>query len=218
MKQHIHSLQELKHLKKQIDQHRAAEQARAHAAKQARTRQQAAQKQFAQAIGKVQPLPAQHHNRVQPQTAPVAPRPLQRERDQQQVLKEALSDAFDASSLLETDDSLSYRSQGIGSDVIRKLRQGHWSIQRQLDLHGLRRDAAREALGNFVRDSQRQGIRCVRVITGKGLGSPGKASIIKHKTYGWLVQKKEVLAFVQARPAEGGSGALVVLLASAQGV
>ncbi len=214
MKHRIRSLQELKHLKKQIDQHRAAEQARAHAAKQARTRQQAAHKLFAQAIGKVQPLPAQHHNRVQPQTAPVVPRPLQRELDQKQVLKEALSDAFDVSSLLETDENLSYRSQGIGSDVIRKLRQGHWSIQRHIDLHGLRRDAAREALGNFIRDCQRQGIRCVRVITGKGLGSPGKESIIKHKTYGWLVQKKEVLAFVQARPSEGGAGALVVLLAA----
>ena len=214
MKHRIRSLQELKHLKKQIDQHRAAEQARAHAAKQARTRQQAAHKLFAQAIGKVQPLPAQHHNRVQPQTTPVAPRPLQRELDQKQVLKEALSDAFDVSSLLETDENLSYRSQGIGSDVIRKLRQGHWSIQRHIDLHGLRRDAAREALGNFIRDCQRQGIRCVRVITGKGLGSPGKESIIKHKTYGWLVQKKEVLAFVQARPSEGGAGALVVLLAA----
>ena len=215
MKHRIRSLQELKHIKKQIDQQHAAEQARAHAAKQARIRQQNAQKLFAQAISKVQPLPAQHHNRVQAQTPPVAPRPLPRELDQQQVLKEALSDAFDVSSLLETDETLSYRSQGIGSDVIRKLRLGHWSIQRQIDLHGLRRDAAREALGNFIRQSQRQGIRCVRVITGKGLGSPGKESIIKHKTYGWLVQKKEVLAFVQARPSEGGAGALVVLLAAA---
>ena len=55
----------------------------------------------------------------------------------------------------------------------------------------------------------------MRVITGKGLGSPGKRSIIKHKTYGWLVQKKEVLAFVQARPNDGGAGALIVLLAPA---
>ena len=121
--------------------------------------------------------------------------------------------AFDVSSLLETDESLSYRSPGIGPDVLRKLRQGHWSIQAHIDLHGLRRDGAREALGAFVRDCQRQGVRCVRVITGKGLGSPGKTPVLKHKVHGWLVQKKEVLAFVQARPAEGGAGALVVLLA-----
>ena len=94
-----------------------------------------------------------------------------------------------------------------------KLRKGYWSVQRQLDLHGLRRDGARETLGAFIRECQRAGVRCVRIITGKGLGSPGKTSIIKHKTYGWLMQKKEVLAFVQARPNDGGAGALIVLLA-----
>ena len=56
------------------------------------------------------------------------------------------------------------------------------------------------------------GIRCVRVVHGKGLGSPGKTPVLKGRVLRWLVQKKEVLAFVQARPAEGGAGALVVLL------
>ena len=93
-----------------------------------------------------------------------------------------------------------------------KLRAGQWSIQRQLDLHGLRVDEAREALGQFIRLSHRTGIRCVRVVHGKGLGSPGKTPVLKGRVLRWLVQKKEVLAFVQARPAEGGAGALVVLL------
>eukprot|EP01036_Dinobryon_divergens_P045934 gene45934-61401_t len=86
----------------------------------------------------------------------------------------------------------------------------------QLDLHGLRRDDAREALSSFIRESHKHGIRCVRVVHGKGLGSPGKAPILKSRVHSWLVQKKEVLAFVQAKPADGGAGALLVLLMTAQ--
>ena len=73
-------------------------------------------------------------------------------------------------------------------------------------------DEAREALGAFIRESHRNGIRCVRVVHGKGLGSPGKAPVLKEKVHKWLVQKAEVVAFVQAQPAQGGAGALVVLL------
>jgi DNA-nicking Smr family endonuclease len=96
--------------------------------------------------------------------------------------------------------------------VVRKLREGSWSIQRQIDLHGLRTDEAREALGRFIRDAHQQGLRCVRVVHGKGLGSPGRTPVLKSRVLRWLVQKNEVMAFVQARPAEGGAGALVVLL------
>ena len=94
-----------------------------------------------------------------------------------------------------------------------RLRRGHWAVQGQIDLHGLRVDEAREALGAFVRDAVRAGLRCVRVVHGKGLGSPGRAPVLKAKVHGWLIQKKEVLAFVQAKPLEGGAGALLVLLA-----
>ena len=114
--------------------------------------------------------------------------------------------------LLHTDETLSFRRPGVGPDVAYKLRRGKWSIQRQIDLHGLRRDDAREALSIFIREAHKHGIRCVRVVHGKGLGSPGKAPVLKHRVHSWLVQKNEVLAFVQARPAEGGAGALVVLL------
>ncbi|KAA9161426.1 hypothetical protein F3K36_27975 [Delftia sp. BR1] len=144
--------------------------------------------------------------------SPPEPLPLQLELDEQRVLQEAMSDEFDVSTLLDTDDQLSFRRPGIGLDVTHKLRAGQWSIQRQLDLHGLRVDEAREALGQFIRLSHRTGIRCVRVVHGKGLGSPGKTPVLKGRVLRWLVQKKEVLAFVQARPAEGGAGALVVLL------
>ena len=93
-----------------------------------------------------------------------------------------------------------------------RLRRGEWSIQRQIDLHGLRSADARDALSGFIRESQKHGIRCVRVVHGKGLGSPGKTPVLKGRVQSWLIQKKEVLAFVQARPLDGGAGALVVLL------
>ncbi|RYF64927.1 MAG: DNA mismatch repair protein MutS, partial [Comamonadaceae bacterium] len=144
---------------------------------------------------------------------PPAPIPFQHQLDEQRVMRESISDEFDVATLLDVDDAMSFRRPGIGTDVTRKLRAGEWSIQRQLDLHGLRSDEAREALGAFIRTAHRQGVRCVRVVHGKGLGSPGKQPVLKTKTQRWLIQKNEVLAFVQAKPAEGGAGALVVLLA-----
>ena len=192
---------------------------RLEAEKQAAIRAVAAQAKaekelFSRAVGPVMPLAPQHGpdgkaKLTRPRPAPIAE---QRLLDELAVMHEALSDGFDVESLLDADESLSFRRPGIGVDVVRKLRRGNWSIQRQLDLHGLRREDARNALGVFIREANRAGLRCVRVVHGKGLGSPGKAPVLKAKVQSWLVQKKEVLAFVQARPAAGGAGALVVLL------
>ena len=171
----------------------------------------AAQKNlFENAVGKVQRLPDPGVADMSPERPP--PHPLQHQRDEAAALRESMSDEFDISSLLDTDAQLSFRRPGVGADVTQKLRKGKWSIQRQVDLHGLRSDAAREALGSFIRESHQQGIRCVRVIHGKGLGSPGKTPVLKDKVHRWLVQKAEVVAFVQAPPMQGGAGALVVLL------
>ena len=162
-------------------------------------------------------IPLRQHGRVLLQNDPPAPIPYQHQLDEQRVLLESISDDFDVSSLLDTDDALSFRRPGISVEVTRKLRRGVWSIQRQLDLHGLRTDEAREALGQFIRETHKIGVRCVRVVHGKGLGSPGKSPVLKGRVQSWLVQKNEVLAFVQARPAEGGAGALVVLLRPSPG-
>ena len=173
-------------------------------------RESSAKDLFVRAAGVVQALPDKR--RASLPKAPPEPVPRQLLLDERAALHETLSDEFDVSTLLDVDEQLSFRRPGIGTDVTRKLRQGHWSIQRQLDLHGLRSDDARQALGSFVREACDLGIRCVRVVHGKGLGSPGKTPVLKNKVHGWLVQKNEVLAFVQARPADGGAGALVVLL------
>ena len=152
--------------------------------------------------GAVPPLP-------KPRPEPVA---RQRQRDEAAALVESLSDGFNAESLLDTDDALSYRRSGIGIDVVRKLRRGVWVMQAEIDLHGLRRDQARERIDAFLRDAARDGLRCVRVVHGKGLGSPGREPVLKVKVKSWLVQRNEVLAFTHARPADGGHGALLVLL------
>lgn len=171
----------------------------------------AEQKLFENTVGPVHALKSAHARHLHAPEPP-EPLPLQLELDEQRVLQEAMSDEFDVSTLLDTDDQLSFRRPGIGLDVTHKLRAGQWSIQRQLDLHGLRVDEAREALGQFIRYAHKTGLRCVRVVHGKGLGSPGKTPVLKGRVQRWLVQKKEVLAFVQARPMDGGAGALLVLL------
>lgn len=204
------SLQDLASVKAKLQA--AAEQAAAlEAARlEAQRRAHAEKNLFIRAVGEVTTL--SHSPRVSLSPEPAKPLAQQQRRDDANVLRESLSDDFDVSTLLDTDDELSYRSQGIGTDVTQKLRKGHWSLQGQIDLHGLRSDEARDALGQFIRDATKRGWRCVRVVHGKGLGSPGKTPVLKSKVQRWLVQKTEVLAFVQAKASEGGAGALVVLL------
>lgn len=206
-----HSFADLKPLRRALQELAAQETERAQQRREAERRARAQQHLFQDAVGAVQPLKGSHE-RHWPSPVPPEPLPVQRNLDEARVLRESLSDEFDVSTLLDVDDQLSFRRPGIGPDVTRRLRAGHWSIQRQLDLHGLRVDEAREALGAFIRLTHRTGLRCVRIVHGKGLGSPGKTPVLKGRVQGWLVQKKEVLAFVQARPLDGGAGALVVLL------
>jgi DNA-nicking Smr family endonuclease len=182
------SLQDLGAIRQQVNDAALAAAAAEEARREAARRAEAERNLFTHAVGKVKPIAAKDRVFIVP------PRPAARPLQQ------------------ELDDQLSFRRPGIGTDVTRKLRKGEWSLQGQLDLHGLRSDEAREALGQFVRDSKRMGWRCVRVVHGKGLGSPGKEPVLKSKVQRWLVQKNEVLAFVQAKPSDGGAGALVVLL------
>lgn len=206
----VRTLAELKAFKRAMAEQAAAEAASQEAERLLQVRREREQKLFALAVGPVQPLADK--GRIPPRRVPVDPQPMQRMLDEASVMREALSDDFDVETLLHTDDMLSYRRPGLGPAVVRKLREGGWSIQRQIDLHGLRTDEAREALGRFIREAHQNGLRCVRVVHGKGLGSPGRTPVLKQRVLRWLVQKNEVMAFAQARPAEGGAGALVVLL------
>jgi DNA-nicking Smr family endonuclease len=206
----IHDLHELTNVARQLREEHDRAEVQAKAQREAAARLEAERHLFSRSVGPVTPLRNPNLARLRHRRPP--PLPVQHWLDEERVLLESISDDFDVSTLLDTDDQLSFRRPGIGVEVTQRLRAGHWSIQRQLDMHGLRVDEAREALGQFIRHAHKTGLRCVRVVHGKGLGSPGKSPILKSRVQRWLVQKNEVLAFVQARPIDGGAGALVVLL------
>lgn len=121
----------------------------------------------------------------------------------------SLSDTFDAAHLL---DGTSYRRAGVGTDVIKRLQRGDWRIESACDLHHLTSDEARSVLAAHIQQGLQQGQRCIRVIHGQGFGSKGGTPVLKSKVQSWLVQLDAVTAFVQAKPEQGGAGALVVLL------
>ncbi|MDB5853216.1 MAG: hypothetical protein JWR22_1257 [Herminiimonas sp.] len=165
---------------------------------------------FRRTVGEVAPVPGAR--RIVPQ--PARPEPIARQfiADEEAALRESLSDEFSVETLLDTDEALSFAREGIGQDTLRKLRRGHWVTQGQLDLHGLRTEEAREAVADYLRSACKKGLRCVRIIHGKGLGSINKEPVLKRKVRNWLVQKDEVIAFCQASAVDGGSGAVMVLL------
>jgi DNA-nicking Smr family endonuclease len=203
-------LQSLAELKSALDEARREAERRAAFEREIAAREKRERELFATTVGPVEPLRTPGRARHRPRPPPAEPR--QRQRDEREALRESLSDEFNVETLLETDETLSFRRPEIGLDVVRKLRRGGWALQAEIDLHGLRRDAARVQLNAFIREAAAQGLRCVRVVHGKGHGSPGREPVLKSRVRSWLVQKSEVLAFVQARPADGGNGALVVLL------
>ncbi len=206
----LNELQDLSSVAQPLREQQERAEALAKAQREAAAKRQAERQLFSLSVGAITPL--RSRNLIDTAPEPIPPLPMQHWLDEERVLRESISDDFDVSTLLDTDDQLSFRRPGIGVEITRRLRSGHWSIQRQLDLHGLRTDEAREALGQFIRYAHKTGLRCVRVVHGKGLGSPGKTPVLKGRVQRWLVQKKEVLAFVQARPMDGGAGALLVLL------
>lgn len=174
-------------------------------------REQAQHDLFARSVGPVHRLRDRGLAELDHPKPP--PHPRQRELDEQAAVRESLSDEVNLESLLLTDDGLSFRRPGIGPEVTTKLRRGHWAIQGQMDLHGLNRDEARQALVEYLNECQRRGMRCVRVVHGKGHGSPNRQPVLKGKVQRWLAQSTDVIAFAQASGPQGGAGALIVLLA-----
>jgi DNA-nicking Smr family endonuclease len=144
-----------------------------------------------------------------------APIPQQTLANEFAVLGELLAPLADDESGLETGEELRFLREGLGTDVLRKLRRGHWVLQDELDLHGMTRTEARAAVSAFLSEALKHGWRCLRVIHGKGLGSINREPVLKAQVGRWLSRREEVLAFCQARRQDGGSGALVVLLKAA---
>lgn len=149
------------------------------------------------------------HNTPKPR-----PIPQQSHHDQQKVMQELLVSPTEHEDM-QPGDSLSYVKSGIQKNVFRKLKRGQYSIEAELDLHGLTRLESQQQLNEFVNECREHGIRCVRIIHGKGYGSSNQGPVIKPLVNQWLQRRDEILAFCSARPADGGTGAVYVLLKSA---
>lgn len=151
------------------------------------------------------------HGRAAPFRRRPRPMPQQRLPDEAQVREEMLIvDLHDAE--IETGDELYFARSGLQHGLLRKLRRGQYAVGAELDLHGLTVSEARQALSRFLGACRASGTRCVRIIHGKGLSSPGRRPVLKTRLNGWLQRSDEVLAFCSARPADGGTGAVYVLL------
>lgn len=152
--------------------------------------------------------------RVLQRGKPPLPVPVQSLLDGHEAVAESLEGPLSQEQSIETGQEPSYLRAGLGRDVLRKLRRGHWVVQDALDLHGLNREEARLSLAQFLGACLKRGLRCVRIVHGKGLRSPGKEPVLKGKVQLWLARREEVLAFCEAPANQGGSGAMLVLLRS----
>ncbi|RFA28263.1 DNA mismatch repair protein MutS [Alkalilimnicola ehrlichii] len=150
-------------------------------------------------------------DKVVPATPRPAPVPRKTVEDEQQVMRDILSDLFEPADLA-TGEELEYARPGLQHRVLRKLRRGQYSVQSELDLHGLTVPLARIAVADFLKACGERKLRCVRIIHGKGRRSSNKGPVLKTKVEHWLRQRDEVLAFCSARQVDGGTGAVYVLL------
>jgi len=149
-----------------------------------------------------------HHEAAKPRPRPL---PFQRIADDKQVLDDMFSDEYTIEDV-ETGEELYFARHGLQQKLLKQLRRGQLSITAELDLHGMIVYEARIALSQFLKDCQKHGERCVRIIHGKGHGSRQKLPVLKNKVNHWLQQRDEILAFCSARPVDGGTGAVYVLL------
>lgn len=163
---------------------------------------------FHAAMRDVAPLPLA--DKVIHRESPVSPI-LQKKILQEQIATgDPLSDHISLE--IAAGDEWSYARPGLSHQTLRRLRRGYWGIQKDLDLHGYTRDEARQELVAFLDACIRNKYRCVRVIHGKGLSSINREPVLKTRIGNWLMQRNDVLAFCQAKPADGGGGAILVLL------
>jgi len=164
---------------------------------------------FAEAIGPVRRL--QGDDRIAAATQRPAPEPLQSQADEARVPGELMHTAIDPAAI-EVGEEISYLRPGLSPKLLRQLKRGHYSIADEIDLHQMTSGVARTAIKQFLDENKRHGRLCVKIIHGKGLRSRAEGPVLKRMVDGMLRQRADVLAFASARPAEGGTGAVIVLL------
>lgn len=163
---------------------------------------------FRDAIGPVRELPA-----TAPPPAKPKPRPTPRmaQRDDAEARDEFRR--MLATDALEAGDALSYRRDSVPPRTLQKLRRGQFSAQDELDLHHADAALAETMLRGFLTEARNAGLGCVRIIHGKGLHGDSGTPVLKNLVDRLLRHRADVLAFHSAPPAQGGTGAVLVLLA-----
>lgn len=164
---------------------------------------------FRRVMGDAKPLT--HAEKVPEHKPRVSARARFRRQDENQVLKESLEADIEATEE-GAGETLHFHRPAVGRRTMRRLARGNYSVQEEIDLHGLTVPEAKHALHEFIGDCESRGYTCVRVVHGKGLGSGNRGPVLKGKVNKWLRQWKEVLAFASARQVDGGTGAVYVLL------
>jgi DNA-nicking Smr family endonuclease len=150
---------------------------------------------------------------ARPRPMPVPAQRLEDERDALEMSKygaEPAPHSWDIGQEIEAEQT--FLRRGLGSDVLAKLRRGRWSVQAELDLHGQTAEQSRDTLADFLLEARARGLRCVRVIHGKGLTSPNREPVLKGKVRKWLQHWDDVLAYCEAPRHAGGGGAVLILL------
>ena len=166
---------------------------------------------FLEAMGQMEPVKP-GKSRVPPPDRPRAD-PVKLQHEESESLAQLAELVLGDTAIEVTDCEGQVR--GFDPQVLRRLRAGEFARRAQLDLHGLTRDQAQQALEKFIPASRTAGHRCVLVITGRGLHSDDQVPILKANLQGWLVKgrlARHLLAFCEALPSDGGSGAAYVLL------
>lgn len=165
---------------------------------------------FHAAVGEVVPLKTGW--RVIHEPPKPRPRPRQRELDDSRAIAESLHGPLEIDDLLAIGEAEAYLRPGLLRAVLRDLRRGRWAIQEHIDLHGLNRHQAHAQVSRFLADSVASGKRCLRIVHGRGYGSPGGQGVLRLLVKSWLSRNRHVLAFCHAPACDGGEGALWVLL------
>ncbi|MBO9663528.1 MAG: Smr/MutS family protein [Dokdonella sp.] len=162
---------------------------------------------FRDAIGRVRPL---KDSTPPPSAERPAPEPLQARLDEARVVDELLTHPIDA--MVEGGDEIAYLKPGQQHRLLQRLRRGQFSVRAEIDLHDMTSAVAREAIRQFLDECRRKDELCVRIVHGKGLRSKAQGPVLKQLTDTLLRRRADVLAFTSARPVQGGTGAVIVLL------
>lgn len=167
---------------------------------------------FLSAIGEVRRL---KHDRAEVRPPRPRARAEKRREDDRAAVRDLLSDPVGATEI-QPGDELRFLRSGLNPRILRNLKRGHYRLQDELDLHGLFASEARQVVAAFLNEAQAHSRLCVRIVHGKGLRSRQQGPVLKGLVDHWLRQRDDVLAFASARPVDGGTGAVYILLKRAR--